>query len=117
MIGQVYFHQIEPTKFLTWELGYIFNPKFYGNGYATESCKAVLQFAFDGLGTHRVIAKCNPDNVRSWQLMERLGMRREGLGLKSVTHTKTGEADPVWWDEYQYAILAEEWSRFNCKVR
>lgn len=116
MIGHVYFHRLEPAAFMTWELGYIFNPQYQGQGYATESCKAVLQYAFDIYKTHRVIAKCNPVNVRSWKLMERLGMRREGCGLKCVTHTKSSDGSPVWWDEYQYAILAEEWSGFECKI-
>ncbi len=115
MIGHVYFNKTEPAEFLTWDLGYIFNPEYYGRGYATEACKGVLQFGFDTLSVHRVSAKCSPENVRSWKLMERLSMRREGHGLKCVTFIKTADGKPVWWDEYQYSILAEEWTQFKCK--
>ncbi|MBZ9637593.1 GNAT family N-acetyltransferase [Clostridium sp. FP1] len=42
LIGNVYFQQQEPKEFLTWEIGYVLNPEYYGNGYATEECKRVL---------------------------------------------------------------------------
>lgn len=47
--------------------------------------------------------------------MERLGMRREGHCLKCVTFKKTADGTPEWWDEVQYAILAEEWIKFECE--
>lgn len=115
MIGHVYFEQIQPFQFLTWNLGYIFNPQYYGNGYATEACKAVLKYGFENLGVHRVEARCNPDNHRSWRLMERLAMRREGYSLKSVTFKKDENGEPIWWDEYRYALLVDEWAGFDCK--
>jgi RimJ/RimL family protein N-acetyltransferase len=113
MIGHVYFHQIEPAEFMTWDLGYIFNPDYHGRGYATEACRGVLRYGFANLKAHRVSAKCSPENVRSWKLMERLGMRREGHGLKCVTFIKAADGEPIWWDEYQYAILAEEWAEID----
>ena len=109
MIGHLYFNQTKPEEFRTWILGYIFNPQYYGRGYATEACRGILQYGFDHLHIHRVIAKCSPDNIKSWRLLERLSMRREGHGLKCVTLKSTPEGAPIWWDEYQYALLAEEW--------
>lgn len=114
MIGHVYFGQVQPKDFMEWSIGYIFNPIFYGNGYATEACKAVIQYGFDELMVHRVFAKCNPDNVPSWKLLERLSMRREGCSLKRVSFIKDEKGQPIWWDEYQYAILKEEWVPFPC---
>src|SRR5690242_13999477 len=35
LIGNIYFQQQEPKEFLTWEIGYVFNPEFCGKGYAT----------------------------------------------------------------------------------
>lgn len=109
MIGHIYFNQINPHEFLTWEIGYIFNPEFYGNGYATEACRRVLQFGFEELGAHRIIGMCNPDNTSSWKLLERLLMRREGYHKKKAFFHRTDEGQPIWHDAYQYAILAEEW--------
>lgn len=116
MIGHVYFSKEGPDEFMTSELGYIFNPLYWGNGYAVEALKAVIQYAFDELNMHRIIAKTNPDNIKSWKLMERLSMRREGHSLKAVTFKKSIDGKPIWWDEYQYAILKEEWKKFDCKI-
>ncbi|MBU3195201.1 GNAT family N-acetyltransferase [Clostridium algidicarnis] len=115
VIGHVYFNRAKPERFLTWDLGYIFNPLFYGKGYATEGCNAILQYGFEKLGMHRAVAKCNPDNITSWRLLERISMRKEGLCKKAVTIKTTETGQPIWWDEYIYSILSEEWKRFECK--
>ncbi|MDT8718360.1 GNAT family N-acetyltransferase [Clostridium sp. 19966] len=117
MVGHIYFNKTEPEDFMTWELGYIFNPKYQGNGYATEACKALLQYAFERLNAHRIVADCNPENTKSWRLMERLSMRREGHYLKSATFKKTEDGKPIWWDGYEYGILEEEWQTFPCSYR
>lgn len=108
MIGHVYFGQKEPREFLTWVIGYIFNPAYYGKGYATEACQRILKYSFEELGAHRVIALCNPENVSSWKLLERLSMRREGVLKKEVFFKTTESGQPIWQDTYQYAILKEE---------
>lgn len=108
LIGNIYFKQLEPAQFLTWELGYVFNPTYYGQGYATEACKGILKFAFEQRGAHRIIAKCNPQNASSWRLLERLSMRREGHFKKPAFFKKTDDEKPMWHDAYQYSILDEE---------
>ena len=108
LIGNIYFNQLEPKEFLTWELGYVFNPSYYGKGYATESCKRILKYGFEQLGAHRVIGNCNPENFSSWKLLERLLMRREGHFKKPAFFTKSNEGTPIWHDAYQYSILDEE---------
>ncbi|HEX9061076.1 MAG TPA: GNAT family N-acetyltransferase [Clostridia bacterium] len=109
LIGNIYFQQQEPEEFLTWEIGYVFNPQYYGRGYATEACKRILQFGFEQVGAHRIIARCNPENTASWKLLERLSMRREGYYKKPVYFKKSPEGRPMWNDAYEYAILEEEW--------
>lgn len=109
LIGNIYFHQQEPIEFMTWTLGYVFNPLYYGNGYATEACLSVLHYGFEEMGAHRVTAKCNTENVASWKLLERLSMRREGHFLKPASFKKTSDGKPIWHDAYQYSILEEEW--------
>ncbi|WP_195576169.1 GNAT family N-acetyltransferase [Paenibacillus sp. 1001270B_150601_E10] len=108
MIGHIYFEQKEPKEFLTWVIGYIFNPAFYGKGYATEACQRILKYGFEELGVHRVIALCNPENEPSWKLLERISMRREGIFRKEVFFKTTINGQPMWQDTYQYAILKEE---------
>ncbi|MDF2540371.1 MAG: GCN5-related N-acetyltransferase [Herbinix sp.] len=109
VIGNLYFAKEGPEEFRTWELGYVFNPKFGGRGYATEACKDMLQHAFKEYSAHRIIGRCNPQNTASWKLLERLGMRREGHFIKPVFFKRDIEGQPIWHDAYEYAILAEEW--------
>ena len=113
MIGHVYFEQIQPLEFLTWQIGYIFNPAYYGKGYATEACQAILQYGFDQLGAHRIIAMCNVENAASWKLLERLSMRREGHSLQNAFFERTDDSEPIWINSFQYAILEDEWKRIR----
>lgn len=109
MIGHIYFSQDEPLEFMTWEIGYVFNPNYYGNGYATEACRRVLKYGFEELKAHRIIAGVNVKNTASWRLLERISMRREAHMLKNVFFKRTAEGEPIWHDSYHYAILSSEW--------
>ncbi|RED59450.1 GNAT family N-acetyltransferase [Cohnella phaseoli] len=102
LIGHIVFHPWFGDH--TYEIGWVIAPGFRGRGYATEAAQALLHFGFAELGLHRVIATCQPENAASSRVMERLGMRREGCFLKCIPR-----GDGVWWDEYVYAVLAEEW--------
>lgn len=88
------------------EVGYVLHPEHGGRGLATEAVEALVDACFSGLGVHRVQASCIADNVASWRLMERLGMRREGHGVSETLHRSRG-----WLDGYHYAVLADEWRR------
>lgn len=108
LIGNIYFNQLEPEVFMTWEIGFVFNPVYHGKGYATEASKRILQYGFEEIGAHRIIGKCNPENTPSWRLMERLKMRREGHFRKPAFFKRSSEGTPIWHDAYQYSILCEE---------
>lgn len=106
LIGNLYFAK---GDFMTWEVGYVFNSKFYGQGYATESVKAIMDYAFSTLGARRIIAMCDPKNTPSWKLLERIHMRREGHLIQNIYFFEDEDNKPIWKDTYQYAILATEW--------
>lgn len=108
LIGNIYFKQLEPKAFMTWEIGYVFNPVYHGKGYATEASRKIIWYGFEQIGAHRIIGKCNPENIPSWKLMERLSMRREGYFRKPAFFRKSIDGKPIWHDAYQYSILAEE---------
>ena len=57
LIGNIYFQQQEPKNFMTWEIGYVFNPKYWHKGYATEATKRIMQYGFEEIGVRRIIAK------------------------------------------------------------
>lgn len=85
------------------EIGYIFNPLHHGHGYATEATRVLLGLGFEGLGLHRIYARCAAANTASWHVMERLGMRREAH-FREHAFFKGG-----WDEELVYAILEDEW--------
>ena len=60
------------------EIGYWIARAAWGNGYATEAVRAVIAFAFDDLGLHRVDAHHFVENTASGQVMRKAGMRSEG---------------------------------------
>jgi RimJ/RimL family protein N-acetyltransferase len=102
LIGHMVFHPWEAPQ--TYEIGWVFHRAYHGQGYATEAAGAVLQYGFATLHLHRIIATCQPQNVASWRVMEKLGMRREAHFRKCFRRPDNGR-----WDEYFYALLAEEW--------
>ena len=93
----------------SWELGYVFNANYHGDGYATEAAKHMVNDAFVNQNARRVTAMCNPLNTASWRLLERLHFRREGHLIQNI-YFKTDEyGEPIWADTYEYAILHHEW--------
>lgn len=110
LIGHVYLAKASPPFIGTWELGYILHPDHQGRGLAFEACAALIDRFFREQRGHRVVAGCAPQNTRSWRLLERLGFRREGHAIEAVSFMTDESGRPVWWDEYQYAMLASEWT-------
>ncbi len=88
------------------EIGYILDPAYAGQGYATEIARALLRIAFEDAGVRRVTAGCYADNIGSVRVLEKVGMRREQYGVQDSWHSELG-----WIDGATYAILAEEWLR------
>lgn len=101
LIGHLVFHKFFGDH--SYEIGWVFNPRYQNKGYASEAAKSVLKYGFEELKLHRIIATCQPENTASYRVMEKIGMRREGYFKKCIPH---GDG---WWDEYYYAILEEEW--------
>ena len=108
LIGHVSFIQQEPKQFRTWEIGFIFNPAFQNKGYATEASRAIIEHAFKERNAHRVVGYCAVDNVASRRVLEKCGLRREGLLRKNAFFYEDENGKPRWFDSHQYAILAED---------
>lgn len=61
------------------EIAYHYKQRAWNNGYGTEAAIACLEHGFRVIGLERVIAICLPENVGSWRVMEKAGMRHEGF--------------------------------------
>jgi RimJ/RimL family protein N-acetyltransferase len=93
---------------LTYEIGYIFNKKYQGKGYATEAVQKFIEHHFSGPKIHKIIAHCNPKNEKSWKLLERLNFKREGELRKNIYFKKDKNNNPIWLDTYEYGLLKED---------
>ncbi|MGE5613270.1 MAG: GNAT family N-acetyltransferase [Bacillota bacterium] len=89
------------------EIGWILHRDYWKQGFGTELGKRILEFGFNELGLHRIIARCDTENYGSYRVMERIGMRREGCFLEARPANKF--SDKKYGDEYLYAILKDEW--------
>lgn len=95
---------VDDAKACQAELGWVLAPSATGQGLGTELVRELLRIAFAELGLRRVVAECFADNVPSWKLMERVGMRRETYSIADGLH-RSGR----WLDGCTYALLADEW--------
>jgi len=102
LIGNCGIRQDEPGSCVG-DIGYEFAPEYWGQGYATEAASEIVRFGFEELGLHRIWSWCVADNVGSWRVMEKLGMRCEGLLRENEFYKGR------WWDTLMYAILENEW--------
>ena len=94
----------ERAKSTQAELGWVITPEHSGRGIATEAAAELVRICFGDLGLRRVVALCFADNVASWRIMEKLGMRREEHTRAESLH-RSGQ----WLDGLGYALLADEW--------
>ena len=73
-----------------YEMGWIYNRNFWRQGYAYESCKAVIDYAFTELKAHKVFAEAI-DAVKSVGLMQKLECSlRKSSGARPRISTATG---------------------------
>lgn len=95
--------KLGPAKYQSAEIWYKLLPAEWGNGYATETAKALVQHCFETLNLHRVEAGCAVENTASINVLEKVGMQQEGRKRKTLP-LKEG-----WSDNYEYGILKSEW--------
>jgi RimJ/RimL family protein N-acetyltransferase len=57
-----------------WALGH----RFWGQGYMTEALRAAIAYEFATLGTRRITAECQPENLASARVMQKCGMTYDG---------------------------------------
>ncbi|MCL2446494.1 MAG: GNAT family N-acetyltransferase [Oscillospiraceae bacterium] len=89
----------------TGTLGWILHRDYHGRGYGTEFAQELVRYGFEDLRLRRITSTCAAENIGSSRIMERAGMRREGLRVKGVW----ARIDKEWVDQAEYGVLAEEW--------
>jgi RimJ/RimL family protein N-acetyltransferase len=80
------------------EIAYHFLPSAWGRGYATEAAAAILAFGFETLRLKEIIGLTFPDNVASWRVLEKVGMRYVGTATYyGIEGLKKYVASRVTW--------------------
>lgn len=106
VIGEIYLNQRDDDRQNERvELGYSLSRKHWNNGLMTEGARAVMNWAFQTYPINRLYAKCDPRNIGSWHVLEKLGMKREGCLRRHVIWN--GEVR----DQLYYGILRTEWEQ------
>ena len=65
-----------------WGIGYILISRYYGNGYATEGARKMVDYAFQTLKASKVICDIRPTNTPSIAVAKRIGMTEVGSFIK-----------------------------------
>ncbi|NNN02621.1 MAG: GNAT family N-acetyltransferase [Acidimicrobiaceae bacterium] len=85
-------------------IGYWIDEAVAGRGLMPEAVVVLLQFAFESQRLHRIEINIIPRNGASRRVVEKLGLRFEGVAERYL------EIDGAWEDHAHYAITAEEWA-------
>ena len=94
------------AKHETGEIDYALAKAHWGRGFMAEAAGAVVDWGFGERGLHRISSQADIRNRRSWRVMEKLGMRREGLFR---SHRKAPRPGYPRIDMVFYSLLREEW--------
>ena len=85
------------------EFGYVLNKKHWNKGYMSEVLKEVIRYSFLELNLNRVEATYYAGNIGSRRVMEKCGMKKEGIGIQEVFIKRR------YFDVVHMAILKEEY--------
>jgi ribosomal-protein-alanine N-acetyltransferase len=102
--GEITLSSIQRGPFQNAFVGYWVDEAMAGQGLAPEATVAILRFAFEELGLHRVEIAIVPRNRASRRVVEKLGLREEGVAVRYL------EIDGQWEDHVRYAMTSEEWT-------
>ena len=103
IIGSCAFHEVSAMH-ARGEIGYALARKYWGQGLITEAVRAMIDYGFNTLGLNRIEARCDIENAASARVMEKSGMKFEGvLRQNIILHSRPRDARI-------HAILREEWA-------
>ncbi len=102
IIGTAGLREINPEH-LHCEMGFWIGVEWWGQGYATEAARRVLRYGFEDLKLNRIYAFRMVRNPASGRVMEKIGMKQEGLLRQCVR--KWGRFEDV----ALCALVREDW--------
>lgn len=78
LIGRVAFISFDEENDRT-EIGYVISKHYWNKGFISEAIQELIKYGFNELGVNRIEARCNEDNIGSERVMQKVGMKFEGI--------------------------------------
>jgi len=104
LVGEINLSSVQRGAFQSGYVGYWMDYRHAGKGYMPESLVVLARYAFGDLRLHRLQVAIIPRNARSRRVVDKLGLRNEGIAERYL------EINGVWEDHVRYAITSEEWA-------
>lgn len=102
--GEINVSSVQRGAMQSCTVGYWVDEAQAGHGYVPEALVAVLRFAFEELRLHRVEIGIIPRNHASRRVVDKLGIREEGVAQRFL------QINGVWEDHIRYGMTVEEWA-------
>jgi [ribosomal protein S5]-alanine N-acetyltransferase len=102
--GEINLSSVQRGAFQSGYVGYWVDQAQAGHGYCPEAVVAVCRYAFEELALHRLQLSIVPRNRASRRVVEKLGLRDEGVAVRYL------QINGRWEDHIRYAITSEEWT-------
>lgn len=102
LAGQVHLFGITRGAMQSAMAGYWIDRRCAGRGFMPFALALLMDHAFESLALHRVEVNIRPDNVASLRVVEKLGMRDEGVRM-AYLHI-AGQ----WRDHRTFALTTED---------
>jgi ribosomal-protein-alanine N-acetyltransferase len=103
LCGEINVNGVQRGPFQSAYVGYWIDEACAGHGYTPEAVVVLCRHAFEDLGLHRLQIAIIPRNTSSRRVVEKLGIRDEGVAVRYL------EINGKWEDHIRYAITSEEW--------
>ena len=103
LIGEMNVSAIQRGPFQNAYVGYWIDERYAGQEYTPEALVVAMRFAFEELRLHRLQIAIIPRNKPSRRVVEKLGIRLEGMAERYL------EINGNWEDHLRYAITSEDW--------
>ncbi|WP_459192644.1 GNAT family N-acetyltransferase [Halosimplex sp. J119] len=101
-VGTISFRDVS-GEWGTAELAYFFHPDHWGNGYATEAARRMVEYGFDERRFDKIWARVFAFNDASMRVLEKVGFEHEGT-LRGQAFARGRRVDME-----RYGVLASEW--------
>lgn len=102
-IGKIDCHKYSENESIR-DIGWYIDPKYQGNGYASEAARAMLDYMFNEVEIDKIVTGAAINNPASWKIMEKFGFNR--CGTKLVKYTFIDDDVEI----YNYEITREEYN-------